>query len=67
MNEITVVYEDGIMGCVPVYGLQKLIDNDVIVKFQRQDGWVYPGLDPVRRRSHSSYNGPERRNLYEVT
>lgn len=63
MNEISVIYSDGMMGLVPVNRLQELIDRESIIKFQRQDGWVYPGIDPVRKRKHSSYGGPERRKI----
>lgn len=63
MKEVPVVYQDGMMGTVEPQVLQGLIENDEIVKFQRTAGWVYPGIDPVRRFSHSSYRGPERRLL----
>ena len=43
--------------------LQGLIEKDSIVKFQRSDGWVYPGIDPVRRFAHRTYQGPERRMI----
>ena len=61
MKEVTVVYQDGMMDLVAPTRLQKLISTDEIVKFQRSDGWVYPGIDPVRRFARSSYQGPERR------
>lgn len=61
MREITVVYQDGMMDMVEPSMLQKLIDAEGIVKFQRSDGWVYPGIDPVRLMPNSSYSGPERR------
>lgn len=63
MKEVTVVYQDGMMDMVEPQILQGLIDSDGIVKFQRSDGWVYPGIDPVRRFSHPSYQGSERRIL----
>ena len=61
MNTIAIVYDDGRMDYISGDKLQDLLDNDAIVKFQRNDGWVYPGIDPVRRRVCSSYHGPERR------
>jgi len=61
MKEISVIFQDGMMDAVSAETLQTLIDSEVIVKFQRTDGWVYPGLDPVRKHSYSSYQGPERR------
>ncbi len=64
MDEISVIYIDGMMGSAAADRLQELIDDDAIIKFQRHDGWVYPGIDPVRKREHTSYSGPERRNVH---
>ncbi len=64
MSEITVIYADGMMDNITSDRLQELIDADAIIKFQRQDGWVYPGIDPVRKRNYTSYHGPERRNIH---
>ena len=61
MNEISVVYQDGMMDMVTAPVLQDLIENNEIIKFQRADGWVYPGIDPIRSQSRSGYRGPERR------
>ena len=61
MREVSVVYQDGMMGMVKPSVLQRLIDNDEIVKFQRSSGWVYPEIDPVRNRASSDYQGAERR------
>lgn len=61
MKEVPVVYQDGMMDMVEPQVLQGLIENDGIIKFQRNDGWVYPGIDPVRRMASPSYRGPERR------
>ena len=63
MREVSVVYQDGMMGIVKSQRLQKLIDSDDIVKFQRSDGWVYPEVDPVRCLMPSGYQGVERRIL----
>jgi hypothetical protein len=63
MNVVTVVYQDGMMDMVEQSALQSLIEADEIVKFQRTDGWVYPGIDPVRHSARSSYQGPERRTM----
>ena len=59
--EIPIVYHDGMMDIVDPLKLQKLIEYDGIIKFQRGDGWVYPEIDPVRNSFASSYSGPERR------
>ena len=61
MREISVVYQDGMMDMVDPQVLQGLIEKDDIVKFQRIDGWVYPGIDPVRCLAQSDYQGVERR------
>lgn len=61
MKEVPVVYQDGMMDMVEPQVLQSLIENDGIIKFQRNDGWVYPGIDPVRRMASAGYSGPERR------
>jgi hypothetical protein len=61
MKEISVVYQDGMMDMVDQTMLQRLIETDEVVKFQRSDGWVYPGIDPVRRLSRADYQGVERR------
>ncbi len=61
MKEVPVVYQDGMMDMVEPQILQNLIENAKIVKFQRTDGWVYPGKDPVRSVVNPGYLGPERR------
>ncbi len=61
MREISVVYQDGMIGMVEPQVLQGLIESDEIVKFQRTEGWVYPGIDPVRGLVESGYQGIERR------
>ncbi|HEY5672576.1 MAG TPA: hypothetical protein VIR78_02605 [Malonomonas sp.] len=63
MKEVTVVYQDGMMDMVAQNALQSLIETDEIVKFQRTDGWVYPGVDQTRCMTSSDYQGPERRTL----
>ena len=63
MKEVSVVYQDGMMGIVEPQRLQRLIDSDKIVKFQRSDGWVYLGIDTVRCLAPSGYQGIERRFL----
>ena len=61
MREVSVVYQDGMMGMVKPSVLQRLINNDDIIKFQRASGWVYPEIDPVRNLIPSGYQGTERR------
>jgi len=66
MKEIPVVYQDGMMDMVDPVILQRLIETDEIVKFQRADGWVYPGIDPVRSNMRPEYQGPERRMMNNI-
>lgn len=61
MQTVPVVYPDGMMDVVDSLSLQVLIEEDTIIKFQRADGWVYVGIDPVRVQGHDNYQGPERR------
>ena len=62
MKEIAVVYQDGMMDMVEPKILQRLIDSDEIIKFQRSEGWIYPGIDPIRQAARNDYHGPERRH-----
>jgi len=48
MEEIEVIYNDGMFGFVSPAELSCLIEAEEIVKFLRQDGWVFLGVDPVR-------------------
>ncbi|MEA3361741.1 MAG: hypothetical protein U9Q61_00475 [Thermodesulfobacteriota bacterium] len=61
MKEVSVFYQDGMMGIVNARKLQGLIESDRIIKFQRSDGWVYPDIDPIRSFADSGYQGSERR------
>ena len=61
MREVSVIYQDGMMDMVKPQKLQGLIESDEIIKFQRSDGWVYLGIDPVRGLTRSDYQGQERR------
>ena len=63
MEEVWVVYPDSTMGTVAHTELQRLIETDKIVKFHRSEGWVYPDIDPIRRKESSGYHGPERREI----
>ena len=61
MREISIIYHDGMMDMVEPKILQRLIDSDQIIKFQRFDGWVYPEIDSIRRSESTAYQGQERR------
>lgn len=64
MLSVPIVYEDGMMDQVDPLSLQVLIEEEMIVKFQRGEGWAYIGLDPIRRSDRYDYSGPERRELH---
>lgn len=49
MREIMVVYDDGSTGSVAVSRLDSLIASGRIKSFQRAEGWVRVGIDPIRR------------------
>ncbi|MCF6266179.1 MAG: hypothetical protein L3J57_06500 [Desulfuromusa sp.] len=61
MKDVSVVYQDGMMGIIDPKKLQGLIERDRIIKFQRSDGWVYPEIDPIRILADTGYQGSERR------
>jgi len=54
MSEIEVVYIDGMFGFVDAIELNRLIASGEIVKFLREDSWVYLGVDPTRSSSEVS-------------
>jgi len=61
LDEIWVVYQDGMLGIVCPENLQELIESDEIIKFERSEGWVYPTIDPVRRVGVKKPRDVERR------
>ncbi len=63
MLSVPVVYGDGEMEQVDTRSLQILIEEEMIVKFQRGEGWAYVGLDPIRRSHRDDYAGTERRQI----
>jgi hypothetical protein len=63
LDEIWVVYKDGMMGVVYPENLQELIELNEIIKFERSDGWVYLTIDPVRRTDVNSHRDVERRRM----
>jgi len=64
MRSVPVVYDDGMMDKVDTLSLQILIEEKMIVKFQRGKGWAYVGVDPIRKSQRDDYFGPERRRQY---
>lgn len=51
MNHIQIIYNDGMFGFVEPAELCHLINEREIVKFLREDAWVYLGVDQTRTRT----------------
>jgi hypothetical protein len=62
---IDVIMTDGTYHHFAPHVLDVLIQRERVLKFKRTDGWVTPGIDPVRlpkpENLNGSYQGPERR------
>jgi len=60
---IRVQYVDNRYDMVKDIWLEEMITSKRISRFQRSDGWVIIGVDPVRgSKPDMTYSGPERRN-----
>ncbi len=60
---VKVKYPDGAIEFVRPSFLQYLIETAKIREFERKDGWVVVGVDPVRCSRPKIYSGPERRKI----
>ncbi len=59
---IPIVYTNGKHDLVKGFILDRLIENNDIVRFKRNDGWVSIDSGKLRRsRINYSYDGPRRR------
>lgn len=61
-NLIRVELKDGSICRMAVKAFNLFLAQGKIVRFERSDGWVTVGIDPLRdmsKRTH--YDGPERR------
>ena len=58
---IDVIFENGQKGRVTEEMLNYLLEEDALLSFKRQKGWVRPDSDSVRRRSALVFSIPERR------
>ncbi|HJV67053.1 MAG TPA: hypothetical protein VJ550_15075 [Geomonas sp.] len=62
MKRIKVILLDGREGFFPYYVLDHLIRKKGIVAFQRSEGWVRIGLDPIRKAPAShAFHGEKKR------
>ena len=59
--KIKVVYKNGSTDKISPSLLPTLIDAKEIVQFQRSDGWITVGIDPIRGMGGAPYQGVERR------
>lgn len=66
---IQVLYPNGKYDMVKDFYLSELIEQDRILSFKRQDGWISIGSPQIRRQSPSEgyYLGPERRHNHHET
>lgn len=60
---IPVIYPNGRHDMVKDFLLTRMIEQEEIVQFKRQEGWIDIKSEKVRGRSKKFYNGPERRQL----
>lgn len=60
---IRVKYVDDRFDMVRPEILNRLLAAGKVREFERQEGWVMPGIDNLRRsnRNRNSYSGPDRR------
>ncbi|MDH4026637.1 MAG: hypothetical protein OEU57_14635 [Desulfuromonadales bacterium] len=64
-NPIEVIMSDGTYHHLTPQVLDVLLENNRVIKFRRESGWVAVGVDPIRLKSRSEashiFNGHERR------
>jgi len=59
---IQVLFKSGNIDIVDAQSLDRLVSEQELLCFRRQDGVAVIGRDPVRSNRSSEYYGPERRN-----
>ena len=60
-NKITVVFTNGVTDRITPALLDSLIRSRRIDQFEREDGWVEVGIDPLRGMGGPKYEGVDRR------
>lgn len=58
---IRVKYVDDRFDMVRPEILNRLLAAGKVREFERQEGWVIPGIGNLRRSTRNSYSGPDRR------
>lgn len=59
--KINVIYKNGVKDHISPALLGTLINTKQIEKFERSNGWVQVGTDPVRGANGGDFTGIERR------
>ena len=63
---IIAIIEDGSCHYLSPSALNVLLSHNLVLKFERSDGWVTVGVDPIRISNRfetdQSYFGPDRRS-----
>lgn len=66
-NPIEVIMSDGTHHHFTAQVLDVLLENNRVIKFRRESGWVAVGVDPIRiksrREASHMFNGHERRAI----
>ena len=60
--KINVIYKNGVKDHISPALLGTLINSKQIEKFERSNGWVHLGVDPVRCVKEADFTGIERRD-----
>jgi len=66
MEEIEVIYNDGMFGFVSSTELSHLIETGGIVKFMRGDTWIFLGVDPTRNERPAIVQLGDRRTSHSL-
>ncbi len=60
-NQVNVVYSNGMSDRITPALLDALIKSRRVNQFERSDGWVDIGIDPIRGMGGGEYDGVDRR------
>jgi hypothetical protein len=64
---IRVELKDGTICRMAIKAFNLFLSQDKIMRFERSDGWVIVGKDPLRCPvNNKSYSGPERREFIAI-
>ncbi len=60
-NQVNVVFSNGVSDRVTPALLDSLIHTRRVHQFEREEGWVKVGIDPIRGMGGQEYDGFDRR------